>query len=215
MFGSWRMTAVKLFGGALGFAMSVQAAPGVALTLDVTHAIDDRGQVCLLQAHTTPHVTLLNLDGDRQVIEPEVIRFLHDLNPYFKEMIHFALLEAKVHHANLVTFKNAVFVPDLFKRGGFPGLKAYTPGPVANSVLINLNLLVSAFLNGEYRPEAAPTPGTQSVGGYNLQISPTTAVGQYTPHISVKNPSCYPGTGLPVQALTAYLQQTLTCRWHR
>lgn len=215
-------TFVKVMARSLGIILvswtSVAAAPGVALTLDVTQAMDDRGNACMIQAHTTAHVTLLHLDGDKQIIQHEVTRFLTDINKYFQSMIQESFVHANIHNANNIEFKNAVFVPDLFKSGANPGLKAYVPGPVAAMVFVHLNKLINEFINGTYSPNNVHSAGTSKIGGYQLQVTQTTAVGNYTPHMSVKNPTYYPGSAImatPVASLTASLTQALNPRWHR
>ena len=207
---------------------AAMAKPGVAFMLDAIGAVDENKAPCDIEAKS-PHVTVLHIEGDKKLIEPEVQRFFQDVTPYLPGMIREALMDRGLHDQPGIVFSEATYEEGLFATEASLGVNAYVPGSDAERVLRQLNVRLRGFIRGTYRPDAEPrteskAPATGAGAGaaasasafqtYKLSVSPETDT-HYTPHMTVTGPSVHKGTTAPVRALTVTLNQALTLRYHR
>ena len=178
--------------------------------LDVVAATDDQGNGCSIHSKHVPHVTIICLETKQAKLKAEVTRFITAVKPYLPEMIRDATNIHAGSPAPLV-FTNATYTTNLFNLG----IKGYLPDPIAHATLIHLNEKLTEFVHGTY---IATSPGNhQTLGKFDLKVRASNKPihgAVYTPHLTVKAPSTYAGSDLPVLTLTATLNPTFTVGYY-
>jgi hypothetical protein len=179
------------------FSLNLLAGPGVALCLNVVKAQDEDYAECRVHAKSSPHVTLIYIDGKKADISTEVDRFLKDVQPHFPAMLAKACKDANLHDAPEVHLHEGVFDGNSFGKG----IKTYVPTHGAKA-FVSLKVQLQEFVLGQWKPTADEGKATFSI--YKLKVN---GARYDTPHMTVTQESVRADTNTPVKVLHAALDQ--------